>query len=143
VTLNASVPLVKVENIRKSINEMNKQIYTSAANYATGAISSAATQISNKVVGITRTLSLNYYFFFVLQVQTLMQICQTEPVKSAMLGLKSALNRGGSVSEDSPSASQQSDWIWNGADYVQISSTWCLVRCCSICLFVLFCHNLL
>jgi inositol polyphosphate-4-phosphatase len=105
--VQANEILVKVENIRKSINEMNKQIYTSAANYATGAISSAATQISNKV-------------------QTLMQICQTEPVKSAMLGLKSALNRGGSVSEDSPSASQQSDWIWNGADYVQISSTWCL-----------------
>ena len=42
--------VAKVEDVRKSLSEMSKQIYSSAANYATSSISSATTQISNKVI---------------------------------------------------------------------------------------------
>ncbi|XP_065834074.1 inositol polyphosphate-4-phosphatase type I A-like [Oscarella lobularis] len=101
--------LDRIEEIGKCVAEGEKQILKAVANYQTGLLDPVMTQLSS-------------------QVQQLMQICRTDPTKSALNGLKTALTRRNCVisSELASAQSQRSDWTWNGSEYVQISSAWCL-----------------
>eukprot|EP00118_Oscarella_pearsei_P007221 m.34606 g.34606 ORF g.34606 m.34606 type:complete len:315 (+) comp32001_c0_seq5:1200-2144(+) len=99
----------QIEEIRRTVVEGEKKIIRASANYQTGLIDSAMTQVSG-------------------QVQRLMHICRNEPVKTALTGLKSALRRCGSVSDEMPSAPSQRSGIYCFLCWYKIAAS-CV--CCS------------